>query len=60
MKPMVKKVLSKSKNPVGRLLGFREWCEKVWEPTQRMKAERWYSLGGKFLNTPQGTVHGRR
>ena len=44
MKLMVKKVLSKSKNPVRRLLGFREWCEGVWEPSKRVREERLAAL----------------
>ena len=32
-----------------RLMGFREWCEKVWEPSKRMREERWFRWGEKMF-----------
>ena len=31
------KKLKVSTRPVRRLMGFREWCEKVYEPSKRIK-----------------------
>jgi hypothetical protein len=58
MKPTINKVLSKSKNPVRRLLGFREWCEMVWEPSKEFRRQR--SLlpltTGETIDPYQGTM----
>ena len=35
-----------------RIMGFKEWCEAVWKPRQKLAIQ-------PFLNIPQGTVHGR-
>jgi len=42
METITKKVLTKSENPVRRLLTFKEWCAMVYEPSKRMREE--YSL----------------
>ena len=36
-----------------RLMGFREWCENVWEPVKKAEAHR-------AANILPGTVHERR
>ena len=35
-----------------RLMGFKELCEAVWKSRQKLAIQT-------FLNTPQGTDHGR-
>ena len=40
MKTLAQMLLAKSQHPPARLLGFREWCDKVYEPSKRMREER--------------------
>jgi hypothetical protein len=40
--------LNKPLSSPRRLMGFREWCEKVWEPSKRMREERWFPWGETF------------
>jgi hypothetical protein len=49
-----------STRPVRRIMGFREWCDKVYEPSKQMRLERWFPWGEKFFNKDQETVHERR
>ena len=41
MKTLAEMLLRKSRQSPTRLMGFREWCEKVYEPSKRMREERW-------------------
>jgi len=40
MKTLAQMLLAESKQSPTRLMGFREWCEKVYEPSKRMREER--------------------
>ena len=40
MKTIAQMLLMKSKQSPARLMGFREWCDKVYEPSKRMREER--------------------
>ena len=60
MKTLAEMLLMKSRQSPTRLMGFREWCEKVYEPSKRMREERWALLNQLSFNKDQGTVHGRR
>jgi len=60
MKTLAEMLLMKSYQSPTRLMGFREWCEKVYEPSKRMREERWALLNQLSFNKDQGTVHGRR
>ena len=57
MKTLAQMLLIKSKQSPVRLMGFREWCEKVYEPSKRMRAERRALLNKQTLNKDPGTVH---
>ena len=59
MKTVAQMLLAKSKQPKIRLLGFREWCEGVWEPSKRMREKRRALLNKQTLNKDQETVHGQ-
>ena len=54
------KTVNNSARSPRRLIGFREWCEKVYEPSKRMREERWALLNQHHFNKDQGTVHGQR
>ena len=60
MKTVAQMLLTKSKQPAVRLMGFREWCEKVYEPSKRMREERRALLNKQAFNKDRETVHGRR
>ena len=60
MKTLAEMLRAKSYQSPSRLMGFREWCEKVYEPSKRMREERWTLLNQQAFNKDQGTVHGRR
>ena len=60
MKTVAQMLLTKSKQPTVRLMGFREWCEKVYEPSKRMREERRALLNKQAFNKDRETVHGRR
>ena len=47
------KKLKVSTRPVRRLMGFREWCDKVYEPSKRMRLERWFPWGEKLYSYTQ-------
>ena len=59
MKTVAQMLLIKSQHPPARLMGFREWCEKVYEPSQRMREERRALLSKQTLNKDPGMVHER-
>jgi len=40
MKTVAQMLLIKSKQSPVRLMGFREWCEKVCEPSMLLREER--------------------
>ena len=60
MKTVAQMLLMKAHQSPTRLLGFREWCEKVYEPSKRLREERWALLNQLSLNKDQETVHGQR
>ena len=60
MKTLAQMLLIKSKQSPVRLMGFCEWCEKVYEPSKRMRAELRALLNKQTLNKDPGTVHERR
>ena len=43
------KTLNKPLPSPRRLMSFREWCDKVWEPSKRMREERWFPWGEKMF-----------
>ena len=53
-------LLIKFQHPPARLMGFREWCEKVYEPSKRMREERRALLNKQGFNMDRGTDHGQR
>ena len=59
MKTLAEMLLMKSYQSPTRLMGFREWCEKVYEPSKRMRAERRALLNKQTLNKDPGTVRER-
>ena len=40
MKTLAERVLMKAHQSPARLLGFREWCEKVNEPSKQFRLQR--------------------
>ena len=59
MRTFAQMLLAKSKQSPARLMGFREWCEKVYEPSKRMREERRALLNKQTLNKDPGIVHER-
>ena len=60
MKTLAQMLLMKSKQSPTRLMGFCEWCEKVYEPSTRMREERRALLNKQAFNMDRGTDHGQR
>ena len=60
MKTLAQMLLMKSKQSPTRLMGFCEWCEKVYEPSMMLREERRLMLKAQRFNKDQETVHGRR
>ena len=50
MKTLAQMLLIKSKQSPVRLMGFREWCEKVYEPSMMLREERRLMLKVQRLN----------
>ena len=40
MKTLAEMLLMKSRQSPTRLMGFREWCEKVYEPSKQFRLQR--------------------
>jgi len=40
MKTLAQMLLMKSYQSPARLMGFREWCEKVYEPSKQFRLQR--------------------
>jgi len=40
MKTLAEMLRAKSYQSPTRLMGFREWCQKVWEPSKRFRLQR--------------------
>jgi len=59
MRTLAQMLLIKSKQSPVRLMGFCEWCEKVYEPSKRMREERRALLNKQTLNKDPGTVRER-
>ena len=59
MRTLAQTLLIKSEQSPVRLMGFREWCEKVYEPSMMLREERRLMLKAQRLNKDQGTVHGQ-
>ena len=60
MKTLAQMLLIKSKQSPTRLMGFREWCEKIYEPSMLLREERRLLLEAQRFNKDQETVHGQR
>ena len=58
MKTLAQMLLAESKQSPTRLMGFREWCEKVYEPSKELRLQ-WALLNKQAFNKDQGTVHGQ-
>jgi len=54
------KKLKVATRPVRRLMGFREWCDKVYEPSKQMRLERWFPWGERLYSHTQDPPLGRR
>ena len=59
MKTLAQMLLIKSKQSPVRLMGVREWCDKVYDPSMLLREERRLMLEVQRLNKDRGTVHGQ-
>ena len=49
MKTLAQMLLAKSYQSPTRLMGFREWCEKVYEPSKELRLQ-WAILEAQRIN----------